>query len=172
MKINMNYECFMLFHLPLDIYSIIVKCLTPDEFQQLYIVCDDNIIQTYLKQHCVIVCKTIIADELVKWFEQNNIKLELLREYVKTYETNDWTENLMVEKYYTNGQLHSENDEPAVIGQNKNRWIKTWFKHGLLHRDHGPAFVENRYNEEYRYNEECHLYYINGEFVREFVRFK
>ena len=122
----------MLYHLPLDIYSMIVQCLLPDEFQQLYIACNDNIIQKYLKQHCVIICKTIITDELVEWLERNGIKVQLLRECVKTP---------FEKKYFTNGNYHSINDEPAYFIQKNNYWCKMWYKHGILHRDNGPCYI-------------------------------
>ncbi len=67
-KINIS-ELFtifkMLFAFPLDIYSVIVKYITPVEFQKLYVACNNNnnIIQEYLKQHCSIECEMIISDE-------------------------------------------------------------------------------------------------------------
>jgi hypothetical protein len=140
----------MLLHLPLDIYSVIVKYITPTEFQDMFVACDNNnIIQDYLKQYCIVKCKTIIANELVNWFEENNIKVQLLRECVK---------NVFGEKYYTNGKLHSENDEPAhiytlfAIGHTFSLQVKVWYKNGLRHRDHGPAWVRSDGQFEYYQN--------------------
>lgn len=40
--------------------------------------------------------------------------------------------------WYNNGELHRENDLPAVI---KNNGEKGWLKEGKFHRTAGPAYI-------------------------------
>ena len=79
----------------------------------------------------------------LKWFEQNGVKVQLLRECVKI--SSD-------EKYLTNGKLHSVNDEPAFIFTRFEMGgpftvikinIRAWYQNGLQHRDNGPAVIRS-----------------------------
>jgi len=56
--------------------------------------------------------------------------------------------------YKLNGQLHNENDLPAVESVNG---MKKWYRYGVLHRKMGPAVeFADGYKE----------WWINGEFVK------
>ena len=48
-------------------------------------------------------------------------------------------------RYYKNGKLHSENDQPAVTYPTKSTHLfsgsKAWYYNGKRHRDKGPAFL-------------------------------
>src|SRR5437762_1986503 len=45
------------------------------------------------------------------------------------------------EKWYSNGELHRDFDEPAIIYYNL---YQIWYMNGLIHRDHNkPAMVYN-----------------------------
>jgi len=57
--------------------------------------------------------------------------------------------------YNKAGELHRENDLPAVILEDGS---KGWYKNGKLHRDNDlPAVI---------YKDGIKLWYINGEFIR------
>jgi hypothetical protein len=62
----------MLVSLPHDMLFQIIQYLMPNEFQQLYLSLQDEM----LKQ-CLIECTVVVEDELVDWFELNNIKINL-----------------------------------------------------------------------------------------------
>lgn len=81
--------------------------------------------------------------------------------------------------YDENGELHRDNDEPALICSYGSQY---WYKHGLQHRDRGPAVITPTY-EEWRQNGKFHRldgpalkfydhisnehWYLNGKLHRE-----
>lgn len=73
--------------------------------------------------------------------------------------------------YYTvdaNKQLHSEDDKPAVVESSRTEYnkgievlidgFKSWYRHGRLHREIGPAIKRNS---------GINLFYLNGQFIKE-----
>jgi len=54
--------------------------------------------------------------------------------------------------YDENGNLHRDNDEPALICTYGSQY---WYKHGLQHRENGPAVITHTY-EEWRQNGKLH----------------
>jgi hypothetical protein len=127
----------MLSFLPRDMINVIVQYLLPDEYQLLYLSANKQL-QNELK-HCIVNChRTIIADDLCKWFKKKHIKIKLKKQ---------WTKCQDVERIYINGKLHSKNDEPAFIRTSycKDRNFvyveKNWYKHGILHRDNNKPAV-------------------------------
>ena len=54
--------------------------------------------------------------------------------------------------YDENGDLHRDNDEPALICTYGSQY---WYKHGLQHRVNGPAVITCTY-EEWRQNGKLH----------------
>jgi hypothetical protein len=56
---------------------------------------------------------------------------------------------------YLNGKLHSFNDNPSCIKWN----TITYHKNGKIHRDVGPAYIDNRFGDKY--------WYKNGKIHRE-----
>lgn len=62
---------------------------------------------------------------------------------------------------YYNGKLHSYKDEPAQVvtyidDEDEIVFEKSWYKHGVLHRENGPAVVESDGVEEWLYNGKHH----------------
>lgn len=51
--------------------------------------------------------------------------------------------------HYTNDQLHSIDDAPAIIYSNGDKY---WYKEGKRHRENGPAFITFPGYREYYYN--------------------
>lgn len=51
------------------------------------------------------------------------------------------------------GEMHSVNDEPAVIYKDGTKW---WYRNGKIHRDNGPAVVWWNGVEEWWQNNERH----------------
>lgn len=56
--------------------------------------------------------------------------------------------------YNKDGQLHREDDKPAVICSRDGTEI--WYKNGLRHRDNGPAFVRRNETQEWIKNGKLH----------------
>jgi hypothetical protein len=53
--------------------------------------------------------------------------------------------------FNSNGNMHSFDDNPAVISKNGNKF---WFKDGLLHRDNDlPAVILNNGDKEWWVND-------------------
>ncbi len=68
--------------------------------------------------------------------------------------------------YDKDGDYHRDNDKPAIIYPNELRiW---WFKHGLLHRDRGPAIIDNDSGNKWWYKNGIRLskYFIIRRFQR------
>ena len=53
----------------------------------------------------------------------------------------------------TNGLLHSENDQPAVVYADGTRW---WYDGGHVHRDGGPAVIHSNGVEEWWWHNRRH----------------
>jgi hypothetical protein len=136
----------MLSFLPHDMFFEMISFLLPDEFQLMYLSVNTQL-QNEMKQQ-TFVCKTVISNELIEWFQQNQINFQLKRcHYEIDFPNHDLPGYLSSSKYWlTNGLKHSENDEPAVIefySFNK-RIVKYWYKNNVLHRDDDkPAVVSN-----------------------------
>ena len=63
--------------------------------------------------------------------------------YIRSYK---FTENISEQRWYIEGQLHRNNDNPSVIINGDQKW----YKNGLLHRDGDmPAVIENNGNQKW-----------------------
>jgi hypothetical protein len=143
--------------LPQDMLFEIISYLTPDEIKTLYLSLNEQS-QNEMK-HYTVICKMIIQDDLVEWFQQNQIKVELYRE-CKMYVDQMYVDQFKT-FHLTNGKVHSENDEPAVVFFNSKTqwWCHMWYKMGKLHRDHDDLFAVQM-SDGY-----CE-WYINGECIK------
>jgi hypothetical protein len=55
--------------------------------------------------------------------------------------------------WYTDGQIHRDNDLPAITYFNGSKWANLWIKNGLNHRDNElPAYIDHRQS----------IWYYNG----------
>lgn len=134
----------MLSFLPHDMLNETLCYLTATEFKTLYLSVD-HCTQNELKK-CTIKCKIIISDDLVKWFEDQNIKFELKKTIL--------TDSLYSVKTLLNGKIHSFEDKPAYIKKYDSLECKMWYKNGLLHRDNNLPAVVDFFGEN--------RWYING----------
>ena len=77
-------------------------------------------------------CKHVVNDNIIKWFEEKQIQLHLLKQYkIQPY--------CRSKTWLTNGKLHRDNDLPALIMQNNT---KIWYQHGKIHRNNDlPAQI-------------------------------
>lgn len=55
--------------------------------------------------------------------------------------------------YDTAGRVHSEGDLPAVEDPHGD---KKWFRHGVIHRDGGPAYISAEGREIWYKDGKCH----------------
>jgi hypothetical protein len=116
----------MLSFLPYDMLFTIIQYLLPQEFQQLYLSLQDEM----LKQ-CVIECTVVVENELVKWFQFNNIKINLQERVITS---------IVSTSYYKNRLLHRDDDLPAFISKDKT--TQCWFQYGKFHRENDkPAYI-------------------------------
>jgi hypothetical protein len=92
----------------------------------------------------IIYCDTIISDEQIEMFNSNNIKYKLL----ETIDDSMYYDNV---SYFRNGKLHRDNDLPAVINANGDKY---WYKNGFKHRDNDlPAIIHNDCGEKIWYKD-------------------
>ena len=89
----------------------------------------------------------------------------------KTYEVKEFKNGDI--EYLKDGKLHRENDKPAC---ETTSGYKAWYKHGVRHRDNGPAIIFASGTIEYRKDGKLHRedgpaiewsdgtksYYLNG----------
>jgi hypothetical protein len=104
--------------LSLNVFHEIVSYIKPHEFKSLYLS-----LQNELLKQCIVKCTWYIETKLMKWFQQNEIQLILYREM------NDEVKGEI--HWYTNGALHSENDEPALIC---DHGFHGWYKMGVMYK--------------------------------------
>ena len=140
-----------MFTLATDVQKIIVEFLKPEEIKKLYESCKDaKIMFEELTKHTnfMVNCKKIMSDKKIQWFEFNKIRLNLLKTYeIKINGYQCW---------YKNGELHRDNDLPAIITPNEKKY---WYKNGLRHRDNDlPAVI---------LQDEFQFWYKNGELHRD-----
>ena len=121
----------MLSSLPYDLLNRVMNFVEPKEIKVLYECSKDLIREMMEETNFIVECKAIIPDEEREWFETNNIKVNLLKEYIVDYHgTRCWL---------TNGYRHSDNDLPAAIYSNGDQ---LWYKNGVVHRDNDlPASI-------------------------------
>jgi hypothetical protein len=89
------------------------------------------------------------------------IKLDTIQNPFLTWDgTQEW--------YNQNNQLHSFNDEPALIKKNGEKW---WYKNGVVHRDNDMPAIEyvkniveknNKNLNQIEYKTTVKNWYING----------
>ncbi len=66
------------------------------------------------------------------------------------------TDKFGIIRHYVDGDLHSINDEPAVIFPNGSQM---WFKYNMIHRENGPAAIhikDDGKHEEWYKEGKCH----------------
>ena len=134
----------MLSSLPYDLLNRVMIFVEPKEIKVLYECSKDLIKEMMEETNFIVECKAIIPDEEREWFETNNIKVNLLKEYIVDNSGNQY--------WLTNGYRHSDNDLPAAIYSNGDQ---LWYKNGVLHRDNDlPASI---------YSDGKKRWYKNGE---------
>ena len=104
-----------------DVQIVICSFLQPKDIQQMY---ESNLIHDvcyHVGFH--VQCKRTISDELVKWFQEKQIKIHLFQYHMKFYNYEAW---------YENGQLHRENNLPAMILSN---YKSEWWLNGIFQRE-------------------------------------
>lgn len=114
-----------------DVQITILSYLEPNDIRILYSSCQQMLSELSNHKGFVVHCKNIVKQEIIDWFHEKNIKLQLFEKYVLS-PNGDYC-------YFLNGQLHRENDLPALkIG------LKFfWYQHDQLHRDNDqPACIE------------------------------
>ena len=156
----------MLTSLPYDLQSEILKFQEPEEIIASYKSCETIFEQTIKHTSFIVDCKVILSDEEIEWFKSKNIKVKLIEEH-KIDEYGD-------QRWYKNGELHRDNDLPAVILSNGTQF---WYQNGKLHRDNDlPAIIYpsghqiwykngKRYHKKMpakTYTSESERYYENG----------
>ena len=121
----------MLQHLPSDMLFVMTEYLSLHDYKKLY-QSTNQFIQSSLKQKSII-CSSVVDDdndELLQWFNENEIKVELLRQHIITPNYGEET--------YLNGKYHSFDDKPSHVIHEK---MIAWHKNGDLHRENGPAMI-------------------------------
>jgi hypothetical protein len=141
----------MLLSLPYDMLIEIVRYLRADEFKTVFMSLDEKT-QNEVRKYTV-ECKTIISDCLVKWFEDQNIKIKLKKTLFMSSLYN-------VQTLY-NGKVHSFDDKPAYIKRFENHECKMWYKNGSVHRDNDLPAVINFYGQK-RWYQNGVLFRANG----------
>ena len=131
----------MLTSLPYDTQYRILEFLEPKEIIKLYKSCERLFKETIKHTNFIVECKVILSDEEIEWFKSKNIKVKLIEEHkIDEYGDQEW---------YKNGELHRDNDLPAVI--TSSGWHK-WYQNDVLHRDNNlPAAIRpNGFKEWYK----------------------
>jgi hypothetical protein len=140
-----------------DVQKIIMEFLEPKEIKALYETCKETkVMYEELTKHTnfIVVCKEIVENNIVKWFELKNIKLKLLETFKIKNGDQFWYQNGKRHRdndlpavisstgsqyWYKNGKRHRENDLPAVISSTRSQF---WYKNGLQHRENDlPAII-------------------------------
>jgi hypothetical protein len=119
---------------PQDIQIVILSYFEPKDIITLYNVNPFflNDLKTYFA--FTIHCYKIVSDEIITWFQQHNIPLQLFKEY-------KINEDRSQQIWYLNGKIHRDDDLPAVINSNGTQ---IWYQHGKTHRDGDqPAINQN-----------------------------
>jgi antitoxin component YwqK of YwqJK toxin-antitoxin module len=134
---------------PYDIQQKILQFKEPKEIIALYESSEVLLKEIIKHTNFTVDCKVILSNEEIEWFKSKNIKVKLF-EY-KIDENG-------IEYWYKNGQLHRDNDLPAVISSKGS--YESWYKNGNLHRDNDlPAVMSLK--SAYR------CWYKNGKLHRE-----
>lgn len=90
----------------------------------------------------------IIFNEKTKQSEKVNAKLSKTNKEKERNMTVEVLEN-GTKKYYCNGELHRDNDLPAIEYVDGT---KCWYQNGKLHRDNNDLpVIENVYGEKFWY---------------------
>ena len=124
-----------------DVQIIVFSYLSPEEIMVLYDSYKIMMDELSIHNGFVVHYKHIVDDTVILWFQEKNIKLNLLKEYKKSNTLQQW---------YQNGQLHRDDDLPAIVNANGSN---QWYQNGKLHRDNDlPAIVwENGSKEWFRH---------------------
>jgi hypothetical protein len=152
-----------------DVQIIIFSFLQPDEIIHFYNSCDENAcLLKELSFHpgLIIKCTTIVSNEIIEWFKEKNIQLDLFKQHIiySDSEHEEWLQNGELHRdddlpaiilndrreWYQFGELHRDNDQPAMILNGR----KLWYQFGKLHRDNDlPAKILNDRQEWYQFGE-------------------
>ena len=134
----------------------IVTYLKPKELMNFCIACDFGQGNSYLySDQFVVQCTEFVSDDIIRWFQQKNIKLNLLKTYkIDRFGTQFWYRNNKKHRdndlpaeihadgsqyWYQNGKYHRDNDMPSLIHATGR---KVWFQNDLIHRDNDlPAEI-------------------------------
>ena len=133
-----------MFTLATDVQKIIMEFLEPQEIKELYETCKETKVmfnEQTKHTNFIVSCNRIILNKEIKWFKLKNIKLKLLETYENINGTQEW---------YKNGEIHRDNDLPAVIRANGTQ---KWYKNGNRHRDNDlPAVIFSNGSQEWYKN--------------------
>ena len=113
-----------------DVQIIVFSYLSPEEIMVLYDSYKTMIDELSIHNGFVVHCKHIVNDDVILWFQEKGIQFILLKEYKNVDGVQCW---------YQNGQLHRDNDLPAIIYANGE---KVWYQNDQIHRDNDlPAVI-------------------------------
>ena len=125
-----------------DVKIKIFSFLHPEDIYRCY---DCFLKNLYNHIGFVVNCTSIISHELVAWFQQKQIKINLLKHEFKSFVSHAW---------YTNGKLHSNDNQPAIIYLNGTQ---CWYHYDQRHRDNDlPAVIYDDGSQLWFQNDELH----------------
>lgn len=141
-----------------DVQIVVFSYLSPEEIIVLYDSYKTMIEELSIHKGFAVHCKYTVNDNVILWFQEKNIKLNLLKEYKKSNTLQQW---------YQNGKLHRDNDSPACIYADGTQ---KWYQNGLIHRDNDlPVLVLSSGQQQWHQNGKYHrnndlpaIIYANG----------
>jgi antitoxin component YwqK of YwqJK toxin-antitoxin module len=148
--------------LPSEILGIVFEFLKVNDLRQ-FTTCNSDIMKKVKKNifsqpSFVLSFKKDIESRVVEWMKINDIKHTLHKRKYKYIR-----DHCTISVTFTNGIIHSDNDEPArIIHYNGSMASieKQWYKNGELHRENDlPAILKT--NELIR-NSNSQIWYKNG----------
>jgi len=95
----------------------------------------------------VVHCHEVVSQWVIDWFQEHNIQLKLMKEYVRIENSNGLYNGY--EKWFQNGELHRDNDLPAIIWEDGTQF---WYQNGQRHRDNNLPAVISKCGNRIWYN--------------------
>ena len=133
---------------------MIMSYLKPKEIISFYNSCDQfQTIVNELAKHIgfVVKCYEIVDQNLIDWFQKQDIRLRFCNSYECRHGHQYW---------YRNGKLHRDNDLPAIIYSNGTC---VWFQNGRKYREGDqPAAIYADGTQHWYKNGRLHRYFKNG----------
>ena len=106
-----------------DVQIVILSFLQPKDIISLYHANSSLLENLKTNIGFVVCCYEIISDDMVIWFQEKQIKIHLFQYHMKFHNYEAW---------YENGQLHRENNLPAMILSN---YKSEWWLNGIFQRE-------------------------------------